>query len=220
MAPVSSRRSSRRRPAVSDTQYGEHLAVHDILLNAVPYKMEAADYHLKQMRRAFESGLLMPKAPELNDQRQKQANDGKFKRLCWHYEAFLFQLYAAFDHVLQELNVRGKLGLDFEDVTWNAVRKAMPEHPVVVHLKAVREEPWFRLLRNARHRSAHHLIPLFAMIGNSTGTAQAVAYDHPETRGVGGPELFATLDGWWTSAREALLEAHRIMRDSSAGSSP
>ena len=189
-----------------------------LLENAVPHKMKAADYHLKCMRKIFDKGLVTEQAIKQLTGLDQRTAISRSDRFFWHFEAFLSQLYSAFDLMLQELNVRAGLNIHVEEVTWGRIINALSDDPTVIHLKQVRQEDWFVQVRDARHQAMHHHPPVFAAIAKGD-KIEAMAYGQVTVGDKvfpGGPELFGLCDKWWTSAREALVTALEIMRKSTA----
>ena len=180
---------------------------------AVPYKVKAADYHSKRMRRLLELGLVVGEAMEQLEGEERAIAYGRHDRFFWEFESFLFQLYSAFDLVLQELSLRRGLGIRPDKITWEKVAKKLPDDSVVKHLRSVRNEDWFIRLQQCRHEITHRRPPVFVYIANA-GKVEAAAFGWSVmgVKGLGGPEVFEVLDRWWTSARDALVEALKLMR--------
>ncbi len=179
---------------------------------AVPYKVKAADYHLKRMRRILEVGLVVGEAMDRLEGEARAIAHERHDRFFWEFESFLFQLYSAFDLVLQELSLRRGLGIRPHKVTWQKIVKRLTDNPVVTHLNSVRNEDWFVRLQGCRHEITHRRPPVFVYI-HKTGEVEAACFGWPVMGGVGGPEVFGVCDRWWANARDALREALRLMRE-------
>lgn len=72
-----------------------------------------------------------------------------------HFEAFLFQIYAAWDFVLQELVVRRRLGIAIDNVTWPRITRLIPDDPVMEYMAEAKTEEWFLVIQEIRNTMAH-----------------------------------------------------------------
>ena len=173
---------------------------------AVLYKFKAADYHLTIMRKILDDGLVTYDAARRLEGDAREVAFARNEEFFWHFEAFLFQLLAAFELVLQELNVRRHLGIRRDRVDWRTISQCLPDDPVITHLAAVRSEDWFGDIKNARHEAAHRGPPFFEAVAK--GDKILVMAFH-------GRDVFQVCGAWLQNARNALQRAVRLMREAS-----
>lgn len=104
------------------------------------------------------------------------------RQLKWYLDAFFFELMAAFDTLLQELNVvyLREAALDLARVRWgNELKKELPAELVKLVNDGYQSE-WFDKIRRYRNTATHHA---YVPTGSSqTGSGdKPLDYDEHET---------------------------------------
>jgi len=81
-------------------------------------------------------------------------------QLRWYLDAFFFELMAAYDTLLQELNVVYSFDLDIEKVSWRTMKdklaKSKLPNELVKYVEEEREKDWFCEVQWCRNTTTHH----------------------------------------------------------------
>lgn len=84
------------------------------------------------------------------------------RQLEWYLDAFFFELRAAYDTLLQELNIvyaYDKLKLDLDEVRWGRIKDKLPEK-IADYMTKECEKEWFKKVTKYRNMTAHHYLVL------------------------------------------------------------
>lgn len=87
------------------------------------------------------------------------------RQLKWYLDAFFFELWSAYQTLLQELNIvyAYDLGLKPEDVNWKAIKDKLPER-LTEYMNKEWDKEWFEKVRRYRNMATHHyLVPTDTM---------------------------------------------------------
>ena len=143
------------------------------------FKIQAARYHLKQLKANYSPGKL----------RMSETNPGVANEFYYYADAFLFEASACFDVLMQSVNDRLALGFTLKQVDWTktAFKEGLRSRNQALYGAIIdaTSQPWFKALNEARNMTSHRGQIVFqAEIGpDETVTVLELAYSRPAPTG-------------------------------------
>lgn len=140
------------------------------------FRLDGAQYHLAVLSEIYTSGALDSDLASMVqglpcDQAARLKHDAM--RFQWHLAAFFFELIAAFDSFLVEVNFRYRLMISLGDIRWNyVINEIGTQHKkdeFIVWLQQQYEAGWFREVRDYRNHITHRGLLRFYRLMKLTG---------------------------------------------------
>ena len=107
------------------------------------------------------------------------------RQRAWYADTFFFELFSAYDTLLQEINVVYQLGFRMDDVRWSSrkttvdtIKKRLSENDTVLCTMMQKEQakPWFRNVKRYRIMAAHWNV--LRMPEMTAGGGESIWDDH------------------------------------------